>query len=441
MTATPTGSIQAPDQASGPRAPFGGLSAADADRLRGLRAMKRLASGLLILMALIFAVAFALQSRYPWLEYVRATAEGGMVGALADWFAVTALFRHPLGIPIPHTAIIPKRKDEIGVSLGEFVETNFLSEDVIREKLSTFSVSEKLGGWLREPQNAERLTAEATVAVRGLLETLSDDDVREVVESLATTHLVNPEWAPNIGRWAEHIIQAGAHHDAVDLLVDRTSEWLTQNPQAFAKLVSSRLPGWVPSFVDRLVDDKLYREAVSFLQAVRADPDHQLRIALDRYLTELSGQLQHDPETIARFENAKHGILDSPRVRELAGKTWSAAKAAFVDALDAPDSVLRARIASTIADVGTRLATDRTLSARVDGRVSDALGYVVTRYRHDIASIITDTVERWDARETTEKIELLVGRDLQFIRLNGTIVGALAGLAIFTVAHLLLPTL
>ncbi|MGG7508767.1 DUF445 domain-containing protein [Plantibacter sp. YIM 135249] len=421
---------------SGPQP--GGLSAADADRLRGLRAMKRLATGLLILMALIFAVAFALQSRYPWLEYVRAAAEGGMVGALADWFAVTALFRHPLGIPIPHTAIIPKRKDEIGVSLGEFVETNFLSEDVIREKLATFSVSEKLGGWLSEPKNAERLTTEASVAVRGLLDTLSDDDVRELVESLATKHLIDPEWAPNIGRWAEHIIGSGAHHDAVDLLVDRTADWLAANPTAFTKLVSSRLPGWVPSFVDRLVDDKLYREAVSFLEAVRSDPHHQLRVALDRYLVELSGQLQHDPDTMARLEQAKHGILDSPRVRELAGKTWTAAKAAFVDALDAPDSLLRARIASTIADVGVRLTTDRSLSAKVDGRVGDALAYIVTRYRHDIASIITDTVERWDARETTEKIELLVGRDLQFIRLNGTIVGALAGLAIFTVAQAVL---
>lgn len=411
------------------------LTAADAERAKALRSMKRLATGLLVVMAIIFAVAFALQGRYPWLEYVRAAAEGGMVGALADWFAVTALFRHPLGIPIPHTAIIPKRKDEIGVSLGEFVETNFLSEDVIRQKLASFSVSEKLGSWLAEPANAERVTAEGSVAVRGLLEALSDDDVREVIESLASKHLINPEWAPNIGRWAEHIIATGAHHDAVDLLLDRTGDWLADNPKAFERLVSSRLPGWVPSFVDRLVDDKLYREAVSFVQAVRADPEHQLRHALDGYLGELADKLQHDPGTIARFENAKHEVIDSPRVREVAGKTWTAAKTAFLEALDAPDSELRLRIAGTIADFGRRLSTDRPFSASVDTRVADALSYLVTRYRHDIASIITDTVERWDARETTQKIELLVGRDLQFIRLNGTIVGALAGLAIFTIAQ------
>ncbi|MGK9146419.1 DUF445 domain-containing protein [Plantibacter flavus] len=414
------------------------LTAADAGRARALRAMKRLATGLLGLMAVIFAVAFALQGRYPWLEYVRAAAEGGMVGALADWFAVTALFRHPLGIPIPHTAIIPKRKDEIGVSLGEFVETNFLSEEVIRQKLASFSVSEKVGGWLAEPVNAERVTAEGSVAVRALLETLSDDDVREVIESLATKHLVDPEWAPNIGRWVDHIVAAGAHHDAVDLLLDRTGDWLVANPTAFERLVSSRLPGWVPSFVDRLVDDKLYREAVSFVQAVRADPDHQLRHALDGYLGELAQQLQHDAGTIARFEHTKHDIIDSPRVRDVAGKTWAAAKTAFLEALDAPDSELRQRIAGTIADVGRRLSSDRSFSTSVDTRVADALSYVVTRYRHDIASIITDTVERWDARETTQKIELLVGRDLQFIRLNGTIVGALAGLAIYSVAQAVL---
>ncbi|AZH83254.1 DUF445 domain-containing protein [Plantibacter sp. PA-3-X8] len=414
------------------------LTAADADRARALRSMKRLATGLLLVMAVIFAVAFALEGRYPWLAYVRAAAEGGMVGALADWFAVTALFRHPLGIPIPHTAIIPKRKDEIGVSLGEFVETNFLSEEVVRQKLASVSVSEKLGGWLSEPANAERVTAEGSIAVRGLLETLSDDDVREVIEALASKHLIDPQWAPNIGRWVEHIVGVGAHHDAVDLLLDRTGEWLSTNPKAFERLVSSRLPTWVPSFVDRLVDDKLYREAVSFVQAVRADPDHQLRHALDGYLGELAEQLQHDDATITRFENAKHEVIDSPRVREVAGKTWAAAKSAFLEALDAPDSDLRVRIAGTIADFGRRLSTDRVFSTRVDTRVADALSYVVTRYRHDIASIITETVERWDARETTQKIELLVGRDLQFIRLNGTIVGALAGLAIFTVAQAVL---
>ncbi|MET3510909.1 MULTISPECIES: DUF445 domain-containing protein [Plantibacter] len=414
------------------------LTAADADRARALRSMKRLATGLLLVMAVIFAVAFALEGRYPWLAYVRAASEGGMVGALADWFAVTALFRHPLGIPIPHTAIIPKRKDEIGVSLGEFVETNFLSEEVVRQKLASVSVSEKLGGWLSEPANAERVTAEGSIAVRGLLETLSDDDVREVIEALASKHLIDPQWAPNIGRWVEHIVGVGAHHDAVDLLLDRTGEWLSMNPKAFERLVSSRLPTWVPSFVDRLVDDKLYREAVSFVQAVRADPDHQLRHALDGYLGELAEQLQHDDATITRFENAKHEVIDSPRVREVAGKTWTAAKSAFLEALDAPDSDLRVRISGTIADFGRRLSTDRAFSTRVDTRVADALSYVVTRYRHDIASIITETVERWDARETTQKIELLVGRDLQFIRLNGTIVGALAGLAIFTVAQAVL---
>ncbi|KQM15694.1 hypothetical protein ASF83_07070 [Plantibacter sp. Leaf171] len=414
------------------------LTAADADRARALRSMKRLATGLLLVMAVIFAVAFALEGRYPWLAYVRAASEGGMVGALADWFAVTALFRHPLGIPIPHTAIIPKRKDEIGVSLGEFVEDNFLSEEVVRQKLATVSLSEKLGGWLSEPANAERVTAEASVAVRGLLETLSDDDVREVIEALASKHLIDPQWAPNIGRWVEHIVGAGAHHDAVDLLLDRTGEWLGSNPKAFERLVSSRLPTWVPSFVDRLVDDKLYREAVSFVHAVRADPDHQLRHALDGYLAELAEQLQTDESTIARFENAKHEVIDSPRVREVAGKTWTAAKTAFLEALDAPDSELRKRVAGTIADVGRRLSTDEAFATRVDTRVADALSYVVTRYRHDIASIITETVERWDARETTQKIELLVGRDLQFIRLNGTIVGALAGLAIFTIAQAVL---
>ena len=422
-----------------PRTPMALLSPADQIRLRALRRMKAVALGALIFMAVVFVIAFAFQERQPWLAYVRAAAEGGMVGALADWFAVTALFRRPLGLPIPHTAIIPSRKDEIGRTLGEFVETNFLEADVVRTKLASTAIAQRAGDWLREPAHAERVAAEGATIATAVLNALSDDDVRDLITDLAREHLVSPEWGPPAGAWLEKIVEADAHHGAVDLAADSIGRWLEANAESFSGLISRRLPGWVPKLAHRFVDDTAYNEAVKFVRAVQADPKHPARIAVDGYLARLADSLQNDPETRAKLENAKSSLFDSPRVGALAAEAWNTAKAGLLSALADPESGLRVRAAQALQEIGERLTTDAALQRRVDGWVSDAAVFLVDRYRHDIASIITDTVERWDPVETTEKIELMVGRDLQYIRLNGTFVGALAGLAIFTIAHALIP--
>ncbi|MCP2030204.1 uncharacterized membrane-anchored protein YjiN (DUF445 family) [Okibacterium sp. HSC-33S16] len=412
------------------------LTPSDIERRRGLVSMKRTATALLIAMAVIFCISFALQDEIPWLGWVRAASEGGMVGAIADWFAVTALFRHPLGLKIPHTAIIRRRKDEIGASLGEFVESNFLSEPVVRQKLESAQIGRKLGTWLARPENATRLAEEASVGAKGLLALLSDSDVQDVMEKLARTHLIEQPWSESIGAWGEGVVSAGGHHAAVGLVLDGVDDWLRNNPDAFARLVSSRLPSWVPSFLDKIVDDRLYREALAFIQRMKDDESDPARLAIDNYLLTIATDLQHEPLMIARFENAKAEIFDSPRVRELAASTWDTTKAALIDSLDNPESGLRVQLARTITDLGSRISTDSRLSAKLDTWVTDAAVYLVNTYRHEIASVITDTVERWDPREMSEKIELQVGRDLQFIRINGTVVGSLAGLAIFTVATL-----
>ncbi|WP_194385445.1 MULTISPECIES: DUF445 domain-containing protein [Microbacterium] len=400
--------------------------------------MKAVAAGALVAMALVFAIAFAFERDIPALSYVRAAAEGGMVGALADWFAVTALFRHPLGIPIPHTAIIPRRKDEIGRTLGEFVETEFLRADVVRDKLESTPIASRVGEWLVDPVNFRRVAAEAAAAAAGVLRALSDDDVRDVIESLAREHLIEPDWGPPLGERLERVVAADAHRPAVDLAVDTIGAWLHANRSAFSGLVSRRLPSWVPKIAHRLVDDTVYNEAVAFVDKVRADPDHQARHAIDGYLSRLADNLQNDPVTIGRLEDAKTSVFDSPRVRALAADAWGTAKAGLLTALEDERSDLRRRAAEALAQIGERLRTDAGLQRRVDTWVTDAVVFVVDRHRHDIASIITDTVERWDAEDTTRKIELMVGRDLQYIRLNGTVIGALAGVAIYTVAHAIL---
>ncbi|MBN9179732.1 MAG: DUF445 domain-containing protein, partial [Microbacterium sp.] len=277
------------------RTPTALLSPADQERRRALRTMKTIALSALLVLAAVFVVSFALQGRYPWLAYVRAAAEGGMVGALADWFAVTALFRRPLGLPIPHTAIIPNRKDEIGRTLGEFVETNFLSGDVVRTKLESTEIASRLGAWLADPAHAERVTVEASAMASGVLRALSDDDVRSVLEDLAREHLIAPAWGPPLGGWLTRVVASGAHHHAVDLAADSIAAWLEGNRASFEGLVSRRLPSWVPRVAHRFVDDTVYKEAVTFIAAVRADPDHPARHAIDGYLERLAENLQHDP--------------------------------------------------------------------------------------------------------------------------------------------------
>jgi uncharacterized membrane-anchored protein YjiN (DUF445 family) len=398
--------------------------------------MKLVALGLLVAMAVVFVVALALQEEYPWLQYVRAAAEGGMVGALADWFAVTALFKYPMGIKIPHTAIIPRRKDQIGASLGEFVETNFLSEQVVQEKLASVNIARRAGEWLATPAGANRVAKEGAALIRGAFKVLNDDDVQAVIEGMVRKHLLAPPWGPPVGRMAERIFHDGHHHKLVDLLVDRAADWVDDNHETVTRLVSDRSPTWVPQFVDGLVGDKVYVEILKFVRAVQADPNHQVRQQIDKYLNDLAQDLQHDPAMIARAEDIKAQVLGDPEVRELASRTWGTVKNALLGAVDDPDSDLTIKFKAAVRDFGSRLVNDPELAGKVNAWIGDAAGYLVRTYRSDIAGVITDTVARWDAEETSQKIELQVGKDLQFIRINGTVVGSLAGLAIFTAAHL-----
>jgi uncharacterized membrane-anchored protein YjiN (DUF445 family) len=412
------------------------LSPGDAEKAAALRKMKLVALGLLIAMAVVFVIAFALQDEYPWLQYVRAAAEGGMVGALADWFAVTALFKYPMGIKIPHTAIIPRRKDQIGASLGEFVETNFLSEQVVQEKLASVNIARRAGEWLATPAGANRVAKEGAALIRGAFKVLNDDDVQAVIEGMVRKHLLAPPWGPPVGRMAERIFHDGHHHKLVDLLVDRAADWVDDNHETVTRLVSDRSPTWVPQFVDGLVGDKVYVEILKFVRAVQAEPNHQVRQQIDKYLNDLAQDLQHDPAMIARAEDIKAQVLGDPEVRELASRTWGTVKNALLGAVDDPDSDLTIKFKAAVRDFGSRLVNDPELDGKVNAWIGDAAGYLVRTYRSDIAGVITDTVARWDAEETSQKIELQVGKDLQFIRINGTVVGSLAGLAIFTAAHL-----
>ncbi|MFL6140862.1 MAG: DUF445 domain-containing protein [Labedaea sp.] len=412
----------------------------EAEKRRGLRRMKLVALAFLGGATLIFLATTLWQSAGApgWVGYLKAAAEAGMIGALADWFAVTALFRHPLGIPIPHTAIIPSRKDALGTSLGDFVGTNFLSEQVVRNRLRNVGVSRRLGAWLAEPANAERVTEELATVVRGLMTVLRDEDVQAVLEQAVVRRVVGIPWGPPLGKLLTGVFTDHSHHKLVDLMCDRAYEWVKENHATVLRVVSDRAPTWSPKFVDSMVADKLYGEVLSFAWMVKTDLNHPMRLAIDKFLLEFAADLQTDPATMERAELVKHQVLEHPEVQNIIGSTWSTAKRMLLDAAADPSSELRTRIRDGLISLGSRLAGDETLREKVDGWVEGAAAYVVLNYRAEIVTLITDTVERWDAEETSRKVELQVGRDLQFIRINGTVVGSLAGLLIYTVAQLII---
>ncbi|MFG3128800.1 DUF445 domain-containing protein [Streptomyces tendae] len=415
------------------------FSPADEEKRRGVRRMKLTATGLLLFVALVYVLAEWASHRGAgaWAGYVSAAAEAGMVGALADWFAVTALFRHPLGIPIPHTAIIPKKKDQLGVSLGEFVGENFLSEAVVRQRLRAVGIGSRLGAWLAVPEHADRVTAELSAALRGALTVLRDSDVQAVVGEAITRRADAQEIAPGIGKMLDRVVSDGGHKRAVDLIVSRAHDWLILHGDSVMDAVQGGAPGWTPRFVDRKIGDRVYKELLRFVTEMRDMPAHPARGALDRFLTDFAADLQSDTETRARVERLKTEVLGRGEVQDLIASAWTAVRSMIVSAAEDERSELRLRVRASLLSLGSRMASDAKVQAKVDGWVEGAAVYVVTTYRKEITSLITDTVAGWDAEHTTKKIEANIGRDLQFIRINGTVVGSLAGLLIYTISRIL----
>ncbi|QBJ90710.1 DUF445 domain-containing protein [Streptomyces seoulensis] len=415
------------------------FTAADEERQRGVRRMKLTAAGLLLFVAVVYALATwaGHAGAGHWTGYVAAAAEAGMVGALADWFAVTALFRHPLGLPIPHTAIIPTKKDQLGVSLGEFVGENFLSEDVVRQRLAAVGIGSRLGDWLAEPANADRVTAELATALRGALTVLRDSDVQAVVGEAITRRADAREIGPAVGKLLDRIVADGGHRRVVDLVVGRAHEWLERHRDDVMVAIEGGAPGWTPRFVDRKVGDRVYKELLRFVTEMREMPSHPARAALDRFLTDFASDLQSDTETRARVDRLKREVLARDEVQDLIASAWTAVRSMIVAAAEDEHSELRLRVRTGLLSLGRRLATEPKMQGKVDRWVEGAAVHVVTSYRKEITSLITETVAGWDAEHTTRKIEAHIGRDLQFIRINGTVVGSLAGLVIYTVSRAL----
>jgi uncharacterized membrane-anchored protein YjiN (DUF445 family) len=407
-------------------------SIADDERRRGLRRMRLLATGLLVAAGVVYL--FTRNTGGFW-GYVNAGAEASMVGAIADWFAVTALFRHPLGLPVPHTAIIPKRKESLGASLQDFVAENFLNEDVVRERITTSRLAARIGAWMGEPGHAEKVIDISAKALADGLARVKHEDVGAVIREAIIPRLLDEPLSPATGQLLAEILHDRAHVGAVDLTLSELHRWLQKNADEVQSLVGQRAPWWSPVWLDEKVAVWIHSELVRWIGEIRDSPRHMARRALDDWLAQLAENLQHNPTTQQRAEHLKRRVLAQDKLVDTSIALWDALRRALVDSLADPDGLLRERALQELHAVGRQLVDDDEFSARMDGLMGDGAAYVVNTYGSEVATIISATVNRWDGRETAERIELHVGRDLQFIRINGTVVGGLAGVSIHALSQ------
>ncbi len=392
--------------------------------------MRALALGLLLLAAVVFVLT---RSRSGGWEFATAAAEAAMVGAIADWFAVTALFRHPLGLPIPHTAIIPRRKDALAAGLEAFVAENFLTEENVRRRIASTDAVRRIGRWLTHEPNAARVVDEAAPVVGRGLRAVREDEVRTFLDQALLPRLAREDLSALAGHLLDSVLTDGAHHNLVDLALSEGHRWLRDNPDTVAEVVGARAPWWSPQWLDDKVIERVHQESIAWVADVRDDPRHPARRALDRLLRQLAADLQHDPDTRARAARFTERLWAHPGTGDALVAAWDAIRAVLLDALDDPGGVLRQRVQEAVRDLGEQLAGDTELRSRLEVRLSDAAAGLVTTFGGEIAGLVSQAVNRWDGREAAERIELHVGRDLQFIRINGTVVGALVGLLIHLV--------
>jgi uncharacterized membrane-anchored protein YjiN (DUF445 family) len=416
----------------------------EAARRRDLRRHKAFATSLLFVATLVYLLCRWLEATGrdgAWTGYVRAASEAGMVGALADWFAVTALFRHPLRIPIPHTAIIKRKKDQVGHALSSFVGENFLNAALITEKLSQARIPERAADWVLDQGGAERTGAEACRLIDLVVNGVDPAEADQLLRTLVVDKVSEPTWGPPLGRGLEQLISEGRTEPLVDAVVVWLDDKARDSEDLIVRLLDERTPTWAPRFVRDLVGDKVYSEVVNFTADVRNNPEHEARHAIRRFIGQLAQDLQHDPTVIARVENLKADIMNSATVQALPGVLWESVRSTLTTMARDEDSVLRTKIVSWVSEFATRVRTEEQLRESLEKRLVGAAAYLAENYAGEVTGIIGETVERWDADEASDRIELMVGKDLQFIRVNGTVVGSLAGLAIYSVSELMFTVL
>ncbi len=397
---------------------------------QGAAGMKAAATGLLVVMAVIFVVARLLEPRFPWLEWVKAFAEAGMVGGLADWFAVTALFRHPLGLPIPHTAIIPRNKDRIGETLATFLKENFLIAPVVARRMRHIDLAGAAGRFLQAPQGeATRIRKGASRLIADIFESLDDERLGGLVKSSISNRLRNAEVAPLIGHALASAINEDRHVPMIEAAIRWTARALDANEGLIREMVKKRA-NWVLKLagLDAKLSDAIVDGMRKLSVDMEADPAHPVRVKIEQALADLANDLQLNPETRARVESMKEQLLDNRSVGLWLDTLWQKGREAIIRAARNPDAAMAGKLGEVLKSMGQSLESDPKMKRAINQFARRAVAGMAASYGGSIVKLVSETVRGWDARTITARLESAVGRDLQYIRINGTLVGGSVGL-------------
>lgn len=371
------------------------------------------------------------------LGYLQAAAEASMVGGLADWFAVVALFRHPLGLPIPHTAIITERKEQFGETLGEFIEESFLTPDAVAERVQLAQVGERVGRWLARPANADKLAGHVLGGAVEVVDLVEDDAVQDVLEGMVRDRLSSPTLVPLVGRALEVITREGRHAEVIDAGLHGLDRYLDEHRADLQARFRAQSPWWLPGAVEDRIFERLLDGVRAVLDDMANDRGHGMRQALDDRIVRFVKEMQTSTALQQRHQQVIGDLLERPELRTWVASVWTDAKANLREQAAAESSPLRRQVAEALASAGERLLVEPALTAKVDEVAESAARYVVEHFGGEITELVSTTIARWDGEETSNRLELLLGPDLQFIRINGTVVGGLAGLCLHAIAQAL----
>jgi uncharacterized membrane-anchored protein YjiN (DUF445 family) len=396
----------------------------------GAQGMKVVATGLLVAMAAVFAAARAFEPSYPWLGYVKAFAEAAMVGGLADWFAVTALFRHPLGLPIPHTAIIPRNKDRIGEALASFIRENFLIPSVVARRMQRLDIAGAAGRFLQTPAGeGTRIRAGASRLIADIFESLDDERLGGIVKGAISSRLRSMEVSPLLGHALASAINEDRHVPMLEAAIRWTARALDANEQLIRDMVRKKA-NWVLKLAG--LDAKLADAIIDGLRKLTAemstDPAHPVRLKIEEALAQLANDLQTRPETRERLEAIKEQLLDNKSVGLWLDTLWQKGREAIIRAARNPDAVMAGKLGEVLKSMGGTLEKDARIRAAINQFARRAVVGMAASYGGSIVKLVSETVRGWDAQTVTDRLEAAVGRDLQYIRINGTLVGGMVGL-------------
>ena len=404
----------------------------------GTQGMKVVATGLLVVMAGVFFAARAFEPAYPWLAYVKSFAEAAMVGGLADWFAVTALFRHPLGLPIPHTAIIPRNKDRIGEALANFIKENFLIPSVVARRMQNIDVAGATGRFLQTPAGeGTRIRAGASRLIADVFESLDDERLGGIVKGAISTRLRKMEVSPLLGHALASAINEDRHVPMLEAAIRWTARALDANEPLIREMVHKKA-NWILKLAG--LDAKLADAIIDGLRKLTAemstDPAHPVRQKIEEALAQLANDLQTRPETRERVEAMKDQLLVNQSVNLWLDTLWQKGREAIIRAARNPDAVMAGKLGEVMKSMGSTLEKDRRIRAAINQFARRAVVGMAASYGSSIVRLVSDTIRGWDAQTVTNRLEAAVGRDLQYIRINGTLVGGLVGLILHVIDKL-----